>query len=945
MTGIENSELKKIILPEYFNTIQEKDKFFSVYEKIIEDNPYILNSSIDEQNKYFSAIKKWRESWAKTYANWVNNCENAILSIRHPQLRQGKSDTSIIWKIRGFTSTVQQKEYREAIKYIMRQKNELTNDEIKTICSYINQSKNISNFKTKNEIISELSNIILIQPEYNDVEEDTATALKDLKIHIWNVNMNTDTFNTEEEKEKEIIIINSVFEENVELSETFQNIESKLRQDDEIKDLNPTENQSRKATAFLLHISNKCSGITGISDENFDYIYEEIKCNYLHILKWEYCDIRKVSDTISAEILSDSNISILDIIKDFDNDDINIKWWENAELTQEDESKLKNLNLDPTSEEYIKIKNTFKKINTLEKNSQNLSPKEKMKLIELKSRIWIVTKVIAIKEFRAIQLWQRHNHPQYNEQNSPTNNIETTNWTSITNTKAIIEWNQSIQNFIYKPQKDKKDFINPQKIELSNENTKKYFEEIKQKNKNDKNFMDSIQYFDEYLQIDKQKAENDHVDINSLQKQKLNIQKEIEREIKRDNLNIQRQQTWKERREHNFEITRRKCIMTCCLNAISRFFDKWNLNGENFAEQFEIWNINSDINFNEDTQILKMSWTIGWNKNHIWLYYNLKTWELSFDNFLAKDPQWNWYIIGKWNWITEKLNIKLPTIDEMSRKINSNETLFNIFNSNKFQNYNWKLLNKIMMESVRFWCFNWFLWVNTDVNRQMIQEFNEKNILKQDIIKNIYSTYYDPESLNKICNEKLNINEWNTPEQYKLIKLISDSINNCRNANELLRFRNLINELNDILNNRTTDYVNKDSILSYLFADNKQNKNDQYDTSRKELTTENWNTDLTLNTESPIHQTNFSGTKETKSTWINYYTFLNLLAENKQWVDRYINLDTFSEVINTIKKDWTELKDIDKWLFKQNLENSELKQELADLVLNQKLNDLDNIYT
>ena len=98
--------------------------------------------------------------------------------------------------------------------------------------------------------------------------------------------------------------------------------------------------------------------------------------------------------------------------------------------------------------------------------------------------------------------------------------------------------------------------------------------------------------------------------------------------------------------------------MTCCLSAISRFFDKWNLNGENFAEQFEIWNINSDINFNEDTQILKMSWTIGWNKNHIWLYYNLKTWELSFDNFLAKDPQWNWYIIGKWNWITEKLNIK-----------------------------------------------------------------------------------------------------------------------------------------------------------------------------------------------------------------------------------------------------------------------------------------------
>jgi hypothetical protein len=46
-----------------------------------------------------------------------------------------------------------------------------------------------------------------------------------------------------------------------------------------------------------------------------------------------------------------------------------------------------------------------------------------------------------------------------------------------------------------------------------------------------------------------------------------------------------------------------------------------------------------------------------------------------------------------------------------------------------------------------------------DVNRQFVKEFNEKNILKQEIFRSIYSKYYSQDSINKIINDKLVISE------------------------------------------------------------------------------------------------------------------------------------------------------------------------------------------
>jgi hypothetical protein len=46
-----------------------------------------------------------------------------------------------------------------------------------------------------------------------------------------------------------------------------------------------------------------------------------------------------------------------------------------------------------------------------------------------------------------------------------------------------------------------------------------------------------------------------------------------------------------------------------------------------------------------------------------------------------------------------------------------------------------------------------------DVNKQFVKEFYEKNILKQEIFKSIYTKYYDQDSIDKIINDKLVISE------------------------------------------------------------------------------------------------------------------------------------------------------------------------------------------
>ncbi|MBQ2600616.1 hypothetical protein II582_04615 [bacterium] len=130
-----------------------------------------------------------------------------------------------------------------------------------------------------------------------------------------------------------------------------------------------------------------------------------------------------------------------------------------------------------------------------------------------------------------------------------------------------------------------------------------------------------------------------------------------------------------------------------------------------------------------------------------------------------------------------------------------------------------------------------------DVNKQFVAQFNERNILKQDIIKSIYKKFYNESDINEKFDSYLTISEGNEPEQFKLIKLISDSIDFYDNANDLLRFRQHVDQLDEIL---TTNHevVEMDDLLKYLFADNPNKRSDVVDESKNIMRKEN--EDLTI---------------------------------------------------------------------------------------------------
>lgn len=238
-----------------------------------------------------------------------------------------------------------------------------------------------------------------------------------------------------------------------------------------------------------------------------------------------------------------------------------------------------------------------------------------------------------------------------------------------------------------------------------------------------------------------------------------------------------------------------------------------------------------------------------------------------------------------------------------------------------------------MTESIRFNCFQWFMWVNMEVNQQFVSQFTEKNILKQDIIKTIYSKFYNGSEINKKLSECLHISEWNQPEQFKLIKLISDSINHCDDANQLLRFRLYVNELDSIL---TTNHklVEKDRLLKYLFVDDISNQEDASDISKNIIKKENL--DLTVSSNNYIKNANdiiknkyYEKYVNKWNKLLNYYIFLDLLSENK-WVDRIINLDEFWTALNNIKSSDRNLIDNASMIFEKNYQERYKWKELPD---------------
>lgn len=479
---------------------------------------------------------------------------------------------------------------------------------------------------------------------------------------------------------------------------------------------------------------------------------------------------------------------------------------------------------------------------------------------------------------------------------------------------AIVETNQQIRRFVYwdiEQWNDSEDM----NISLSTTEREQLFNKLKVQKAWDPDFNDSIIYLDRYWNIDRDKAMADNIDPESLENNKRKIDEMIRNlaiEEKRDRL-------WKDKIK---EVSKRRSIMTTCFRAISSFFDTVNNNSENFASEFEIEDVNENIEFDERTWIIKIKWTIWENKNHIWLYYNTHTWELSFDNFLAFNPDVG-YKIWKWNWEREPLKIQLPTMDKMEAIANSiNFDLIDNLPLNMRQ-YD-RMVWLAMSESIWFNCFKGFMGADMEVNRQFVAQFTEKNILKQDIIKTIYKKFYNERDLDDIFNNEnkyLTIGEGNEPEQFKLIKLISDSIDHYESADQLLNFRLYVNQLDEFLASKET--IQKDKLLRALFADNLSSNNDNYDVSRQVMQRENEN----LNVSEDNTTNTYISQEQSSIMWNNGelwdYILLDLFSEDKWW-KRIINLDWFNHALSIMSRadDWSSILDMAEeyaW-FERNLQ-------------------------
>jgi len=479
---------------------------------------------------------------------------------------------------------------------------------------------------------------------------------------------------------------------------------------------------------------------------------------------------------------------------------------------------------------------------------------------------------------------------------------------------AIVETNQQIRRFVYwniEQWNDSEDM----NISLSPTEREQLFNKLKVQKAWDPDFNDSIIYLDRYWNIDRDKAMADNIDPESLE----NNKRKIDEMIRNLAIEEKRNRLWKDKIK---EVSRRRSIMTTCFRAISSFFDTVNNNSENFASEFEIENVNENIEFDERTWIIKVKWTIWENKNHIWLYYNTHTWELSFDNFLAFNPDVG-YKIWKWNWEREPLKIQLPTMDKMEAIANSiNFDLIDSLPLNMRQ-YD-RMVWLAMSESIWFNCFKGFMGADMEVNRQFVAQFTEKNILKQDIIKTIYKKFYNERDLDDIFNNEnkyLTIGEGNEPEQFKLIKLISDSIDHYESADQLLNFRLYVNQLDGFLASKET--IQKDKLLRALFADNLSSNNDNYDVSRQVMQRENEN----LNVSEDNTTNTYTSQEQSSIMWNNGelwdYILLDLFSEDKWW-KRIINLDWLNNALTIMARtdDWSSILDMAEeyaW-FERNLQ-------------------------
>lgn len=895
----------RIDLPKEFDWISNEKLFLDVMEFVKEW--YWNNFTDTEKNE----IKNIRNGWCVEFKDKSDDFKKAVIGNRIDKYLfeyRNKDYIDIdMWIIRKMNNASTQREFRKIALELKKRLNvsEFSEEELSVIESKFLEAKNAGTIPDIEKIIKLLNDWTI---KYWIPGNEVFDIAKEVPIKLpWN--------NESFDIVKEVPVKPSWNIENIIINWNI------LPND-------MSEWVKKKFEKMYNELNNKFKSIIDPEDQDakqalLEACYQSIN-DWTNVVTCAYDKLATKNPTILWKIFWVIDVSdINDQELSRDNED---------NLSDEDKKDTEYLSkilwntYTPKQVKQFRIK--YKKLAQKVKNKEQLTAKDNDDYIFLCAlfwenwKWWLLRRLRNLEEIRDLQVTQASEFKPRRRNSS----IEYATW-NIKDIKpmAIIENNDQIKNYVYWKKEDREK-ISPNDINLSRDDKIKFFGKLKEQKKWDPIFSKNADYFNENLTIKEDLVNLGWINMESV----IERQKEIERMV--NELAVQENLEKQDKNKINEVNVRRSC-MYCCFRAISKFFDTVNNNWENFASEFEIQDVNENIKF--DGKVIAMEWTIWVNRNHVKLYYNTETWELFFDNFLAYDPV-NWYQIWKWNWAKKKLEVKLPTMNEMENNAKSiNLKLIDNISMNMNQ-YN-RMVWFAMSESIRLNSFRWFMWDNLEANKLLIQRFNEENILKQDIIYTIYSKYYD--DLDEKLDQWLQINEKTKPAQFKLIELISKSIDHYElDANQLLRFRNYINKLDNILATNH-DVIEKDDLLRYLFVDNKNTKDDRVDTNKKILNNENpdrtvWNNDDIVTYKNYNDMVRFQKYPVEENQQLNYYTFLKLLSIN-EWADDIIDLNTFENTLNTIDKIMsTSNKLLDKktWLLWENYNKMVGKWEIPDII-------------
>lgn len=385
-------------------------------------------------------------------------------------------------------------------------------------------------------------------------------------------------------------------------------------------------------------------------------------------------------------------------------------------------------------------------------------------------------------------------------------------------------------------------------------------------------FQDYVKYLNnDWSAVDENKIKNDLSIIDENKRANLlsgvaEVNKQIKNTLDKD-------------KETNSLIKER--IIVNCFKHISIYLSNgW------FSEKIKV-DINKDIKLTENPMIIHVQWDI--DGDNIWLHYDLEKGELSMDDFMAYDEDKKRFFLWKWHNKQELLKwVKLPTykqLEENAKKIDFSNKIKSTKSLDDYKKNIKSSLDDEISNSFR----------NEEVNKFYIERFNEKNVAEQTILKDIFWNWSKNSGWWNIVNFEGSEEIWSEkPNQYKMMKLIYNTLENFRDPDDLRKFQTSIAKLNTLIetNRQDTTWSIKDPVFHRLFNEKsmKTSKEKRKDDSK-------------------------SKKKVDFDYEINYLTFFDMMSQTKKntkW-EAMIDVSTFEKVLSVLDDNQEELKDNTKF--------------------------------